>query len=157
MEPGSRSREDFYTSGLHPGKMPRRYIVTINFGLQLSRKYLRLHCEAGSIPWLGKTPGEGNGIPALFFAWVEPEFGTWGPRESDKTCLLKLLITTLLFFTWNSVTDLTPSLSSWYYSSSLRDVNYIHSCHEQFAFLSSTVRHSLASTWNRLSRSAKFM
>ena len=54
--------------------------------------------DAGSIPGLGRSPGEGNGNPFQYSClenpWTEEPGGgysTWGHKESDTTEQLTLL------------------------------------------------------------------
>ena len=54
--------------------------------------------DLGSIPRLGRSPGEGNGNPTPVFLPGESHgqrrlvaYSPWGPKESDKTERLMLL------------------------------------------------------------------
>ena len=55
--------------------------------------------DLGSIPGLGRLPGEGNGYPLQYFAWRIPQTeepgrlcGPWRHKGSDTTELLTLLL-----------------------------------------------------------------
>ena len=47
--------------------------------------------DTGSIPALGRSPGEGNGNPLQYFAWEIPwteslvDYSPWGHKEQDMT------------------------------------------------------------------------
>ena len=68
--------------------------------------------DLGSIPGLGRSPGEGNGTP-LQYSCLEKSYGwrslvgcsPWGPKELDMTEWLHSL---------NSFTSLTHSLICYY-------------------------------------------
>ena len=53
--------------------------------------------DLGSIPRVGRSPGEGNGNPTPVFLPGESHgqrlvaYSPWGPKESDKTVQLMLL------------------------------------------------------------------
>ena len=52
--------------------------------------------DLGSIPWLGRSPGEGNGYPIQYFVWRIPwteelvGYSGWGHKELDTTEQLTL-------------------------------------------------------------------
>ena len=39
----------------------------------------------GSIPGLGRSPGEGNGNPLQYYGLENISYNPWGHKESDKT------------------------------------------------------------------------
>ena len=48
--------------------------------------------DPGSIPGLGRSPGEGKGYPLQHSGLVNPmDYGPWGCRESDTTEQLSLV------------------------------------------------------------------
>ena len=49
-------------------------------------------CDPGSIPGLGRSPGEGKGYPLQLSGLENPmDYGPWGCRESDTTEQLSLV------------------------------------------------------------------
>ena len=62
--------------------------------------------DLGSIPGLGRSPGEGNGYPPQYLAWSIPwteepgGYSPWGPKESDMTEQLSLSLTLFIPEKW---------------------------------------------------------
>ena len=49
--------------------------------------------DQGSIPGLGRSPGEGNGNPLQYYCIENPmDRGAWGRKESDTTEQLHSLV-----------------------------------------------------------------
>ena len=59
--------------------------------MQLSGKESACYADVGSIPGLGRTPGEGKGYP-LKYSGLENsmDYSPWGCKASDRTEKLSL-------------------------------------------------------------------
>ena len=53
--------------------------------------------DAGSIPGLGRSPGEGNGYPLQYSCLENPMDRPWGRKESDTTEYLRRLVVKVKF------------------------------------------------------------
>ena len=86
---------DFYSSYIPTHEIPCLYIFTS----LVAQTVKALVCNAGdpgSIPWLGRSPGEGNGNPLQYSClensmdggYMDGGYSPWGHKESDMTeCL----------------------------------------------------------------------
>ena len=72
--------------------------------------------ELGSIPGLGRSPGEGKGYP-FQYSGLENSMGSpWGRKESDMTERLSLLTTridSVFFLSYFIVSSLFGKIKSW--------------------------------------------
>ena len=74
--------------------------------------------DRGSIPGLGRSPGEGKGNPCQYFCLENPMerkepagYSPWGPKESDRTEQLSIstiLVHILLHYVYHRMLNILP-------------------------------------------------
>ena len=99
---GATSRRKFI---LHPANLAKHSFATTfqTFGLPCGSAGKGSACnvgDMGSIPALGRSPGEGKGYPLQYSALknsMDCIYSPWGHKESDTTERLSLHFTSRLF------------------------------------------------------------
>ena len=77
--------------------MDKQNVINTHWGFPDGSDGKESACNAGdqgSIPWLGRSPGEGNGNPLLYSCLENPmdreTYSLWDRKESDMTERLTL-------------------------------------------------------------------